>query len=108
MDSPLGLANTWLDLIDTTRITVVIWEGDILVARTHALQFLDWLSSRGKVVLGAEGFVFDGEDFRPVEGCIAEYLGDDEAKSIDFHKQVIQHDDAWKNKPHFIEFTLKG
>jgi hypothetical protein len=105
MDSAMGLNKFWLEAVNELDATFVIWGGDALVARKDVGKFLDWLTSKGKIAPRAEGFSFDGENFRALLECINDYSGDPSG-SAQFHKDIIGQESDWK-KAHFVEFLIE-
>lgn len=103
-----GSVGVEVNALMRANINFAVWEGDFLVARGSAIDFLDWLSAQGKTVKGAEGFTFDGEHFTSLTECIQDYPGSegDYIKSTDFFKRILTTDIAWQTKPHYIEFVI--
>lgn len=95
----------WLDIITVENINVFFLGNSQLIARSDVARFLDYVACQKINLLGAEGFIFDGEARTPLMECIIDYSNGEPSKSVEFHRQIIIHEPDWQ-VPHFIEFVF--
>lgn len=99
----MGLMNRYIKLLVDKDVNFLYFNEAILVTRESSQRFLDNINTGTVKVLGAEGFIFNGKELVPVPDCIIDYSDGDEAKSVQFHKDIIGKDDAWQTVQ-YIEF----
>lgn len=91
-------------LDDTMKegVDFLVHDGTYMVTRAHAKTFADRLLDKGALVLGIEGFYFDGESLIPNMECIV-----DLNENGSDHEAVLRGVDfAVATDSHFLEFTL--
>lgn len=100
----MGLRQELMQALGRGEVDIFFHKDSLLVPRYAVKDFLIWVSGRASL-LGAEGFVFDGEKLRPLPECIIDYSEGDPGKSIKFHMDLIEKEADFQ-KAHFIEFVF--
>jgi hypothetical protein len=100
----MGLSKFWQAVVDKGEYKTHVGGNEAMIARADALKFID-RELAGIVILGAEGFKFDGKHIIPIMDCILNASGATVEESHQVLIKLLESDENWK-QPDFIAFTL--